>query len=226
MKDTKDTSQMDIKKYLQVVNRRKYLFIIASILVLSVIFWGSFFMTKVYEAKSTVFIERNIIKNLVEGIVVTPSLEQSLRVLRYEMLSRSMLLKIVSSLDLDAKVKNKDEIESIVRNFQKDTAITISGNDLFMVSYRGEDPKLVRDYVNTLINRYIEENSSSKREGAFSANQFLTEQINFYKKKMDESEQKIIDFRHEKGVYLGFDENNLTTSLRAGTNEMEETKAK
>ena len=226
MKDTKDSSQMDIKKYLQVVNRRKYLFIIVSILVLSAIFWGSFFMTKVYEAKSTVFIEKGIIKNLVEGIVVTPSLEQSLRVLRYEMLSRSMLLKIVSALDLDAKVKNKDEIESIVKNFQKDTAITISGNDLFMVSYRGKDPKLVRDYVNILISKYIEENTSSKREGAFSANQFLSEQIKFYKMKIDESEQKLIDFRHEKGVYLAFDEGTLTTSLRAGMNEMEEIKAK
>lgn len=222
----KDTNQMDIKKYLQIVTRRKYLFIIASMLCLSVIFWGSFFMPKVYEAKSTVFIEKNIIKNLVEGIVLTPSLDERLRVLTYEMMSRSMLLKIVSALDLDVKVKNKDEIESIVKNFQDNTKITIKGNDLFMVSYRGSEPKIVRDYVNMLISKYIEENSSAKREGAFSANQFLTEQIAYYKKKLEDSEDTLVKFRLEKGIYFSSDEKSVVGSIQENRKLISETELK
>jgi polysaccharide chain length determinant protein (PEP-CTERM system associated) len=215
MKDmSQDVSQMDIRKYLQIINRRKYLFIIVSMICLSIIFWGSFFMPKVFEAKSTVFIERNIMKNLVEGIVVTPSLEDSLRVLTYEMMSRSMLLKVTSALDLDVKAKNKDEIESIIRNFQQATRITIKGDDLFVVSYRGKDPKLVRDYVNALISKYIEENTSSKREEAFSANQFLSEQIAYYKKKLEDAEDTLVKFRLEKGIYFSSDEKTIVSSIQ------------
>ena len=176
----KDTAQMDIKKYWQLIVRRKYLFIAVSLLVLSVVVWGSFFMPRIYEAKSTVFIEKNIIQNLVSGIVVSPSVEDRIRVLTYSMMSRQMLLKVINAMDLDVKAKNQEETESIIENFQNDTKIAVKGSDLFIVSYRGRSPKLTRDYVNTLVSEYIEENTSSKRKETYVASRFLSDQINFY----------------------------------------------
>jgi polysaccharide chain length determinant protein (PEP-CTERM system associated) len=217
----KDISQMNIKEYWQVILRRRYLFISVSLLCLSIVVWGSFFMPKIYEAKSTVFIESNVIKDLVRGIVVTPSMEERLRVLTFEMISRSMLLKVIDALDLDVMAKSQAEIESTIKKFQEDTKITVKGKDLFIVSYRGRDPKKVRDYVNTLISKYIEENTSSKREEAFSANQFLSEQINYYKKKLEESEERLARFRRDKGVYLAIDERVVVASIREYENEME-----
>lgn len=217
-----DTSQLDIKKYWQIILRRRYLFIAVSLLCLSVIVWGSYFMPKIYEAKSTVFIEENIIKNLIKGIAITPSMEERLRVLTYAMMSRRMLLKVIDVLDLDIKAKNQEEIESMVIDFQKNTKITLKGNDLFMVSYRGREHVLVRDYVNTLVSEYIEENISSSREEVSGANKFLTEQIEYYKKKLDEAEQKLTNFRRERGIYLAMDEKSLVTSIKATSEQIED----
>ncbi len=218
-----ELTQVDVKKYLQIILRRRYLFLAASILILSVIFWGSFFMPKIYEAKSTVFIERNIIQKMVKGMVITPSLNERLRVLKYAMMSRAMLHKVIEALDLDIEAKNKSEIESMVKDFQSNTQITIRGNDLLKVSYRGKNPKIVRDYVNTLISKYIEENTSSKREEAFSANQFLSEQINYYKNKLESAEEALQKFRIEKGIYFSVDEETMVGQIKAYRLSAEET---
>lgn len=218
-----EATQVDIKKYLQIILRRRYLFLAVSILILSVIFWGSFFMPRIYEAKSTVFIERNIIKNLVKGMVITPSMDERLRVLKYAMMSRTMLLKVVEALDLDIEAENKSEIESMVKDFQSNTQITIRGNDLLKVSYRGKNPRIVRDYVNTLISKYIEENTSSKREEAFSANQFLSEQISHYKNKLESAEETLQKFRIEKGIYFSVDEKAMVGQIKEYRQSAEET---
>lgn len=218
-----ESTQVDVKKYLQIILRRRYLFLAVSILILSVIFWGSFFMPKIYEAKSTVFIETNIIQKMVGNMVITPSLNERLRVLKYAMMSRAMLLKVIEALDLDIEAKNKSGIESIVKNFQSNTQITIRGNDLFTVSYRGKNPKIVRDYVNTLISKYIEENTSSKREEAFSANQFLSEQISHYKNKLESAEEALQKFRIEKGIYFSVDEETMVGRIKEYRLSAEET---
>jgi polysaccharide chain length determinant protein (PEP-CTERM system associated) len=194
----KDIGSGDVRKYWQVIKGRKYIFILVSLVVMSVIVWGSFFLPKKYQAISTVFIERNMITNLVRGMVVTPSVENRLRVLRYTMNSREMLLKVIRALDLDAKITNQEDMESVITDFQENTDINIRGSDLFRVSYTGKEPKLVRDYINTLISIYIEENTSAKREETYSANKFLTEQIGHYKGKLNESEEILSKFRIEK----------------------------
>ena len=222
----KDISQIDIKRYWQIVIRRRYLFIAVSLFCLSVIVWGSYIMPKTYEAKSTVFIERNVIKNLVQGMVVTPSIEERLRVLTYAMMSRNMLLKVINAMDLDIKAKNQASMESMVKDFQDNTKIMVKGNDLFVVSYKGGNPKIVRDYVNTLVSEYIEENISSKRQEAFGANKFLSDQIDFYKKKIEEAEERLMSFRREKGLTLATDERTLVSSIKQNKDEMENTEVK
>lgn len=217
----KDTSQVHIDKYFQLILRRKYLFILVSLLCISIIVWGSFFMPKIYEAKSTVFIERNVIGKLIGGISITPSIEDRLRVLTYAMMSRSMILKVINSLDLDTQVKRPAEIESMVINFQRNTSINVRGEDLFIVTYRDKNPKLARDFVNALVSEYVEENTSSKRQEAFGANRFLSEQLNYYKKKVDESEGKVMNFRREKGIYFAADERTLITSIKEVKTQIE-----
>jgi polysaccharide chain length determinant protein (PEP-CTERM system associated) len=217
----KDMTQTDIEKYQQIILRHRYLFIAVSLLCLSIIVWGSFFMPKIYEAKSTVLIEENIIKNLVKGIVVSPSLEERIRVLSDAMKSRTLLLKVIDALDLDTKAETQVDIELMIKHFQDNTKIKVKRNNLFTVSYKGKDPKMVRDYVNTLISQYIEENKGSKRDEVYAASKFLSERIKYYKEKLDAVEERLIAFRREKGIYLATDERTLVTSIRSKKEEME-----
>ena len=176
--------------------------LVAATVALLAVF-STFFKTKVYEAKSTVFIERNVINSLMKGITVSPSMDDRIRVLRYYMLSRDMVTRTLKKMDMDADARYMDaeNFQGLVLKCQEQTDISVRGNDLFFVSMIDSDPVFAKEYINTLVNIYVEENLSDKREESYGANRFLTEQVTFYKQKLDEIDARIIDFRRETGIY-------------------------
>lgn len=209
----------ELQKYLKALNKGKYFFIILSLSIMSVIIWGSYFLAKRYEAKSTIFIESNVISNLIKGIAITPSMEDRIRVLRYAMLSRGLVSKTLTDLDADAKDQKK--FEEKILAYQKNTQISVKGNDLFIVSIRDPDPKFAMNYINTLVRRYVEENVSAKREEAYGANRFLTEQVIQFKEKLDKADEKIINFRKDKGIYMAVDEASVIQEIKQLKTEIE-----
>ena len=202
----------EIQKYLKALNKGKYFFIILSLSIMSVIIWGSYFLPKKYEAKSTIFIESNVINNLVKGIAVSPSMEDRIRVLRYAILSRGLVSKVLTDLDVD--IKDQKKFEEKILAYQKYTQISVKENELFIVSITDPDPKFAMNYINTLVRRYVEENVSGKREEAYGANRFLSDQVAQFKEKLDKADEKIINFRKEKGIYMAVDEGSIIQDIK------------
>lgn len=209
-----DMQANEFQKYYKMLVKRRYLFIASALLIMSVVVWGSFFLPKQYLASSTVFIERSVIKDMVKGITITPSVEDKIRVLRYAMLSRESVLNVLKKLDFDATTKNERELEEMIKQFQQKTDITIKGNDLFIVNYQDRDPRRAMEYVNALVRAYVESNVSSKREEAYGANRFITEQVKLYKEKVDKAEEAIIAYRQSKGVYMSVDDRALINEIK------------
>lgn len=206
-----------IKQFLRAVQTRRRLFIVVSACVAVLGVSASFFVPKVYEAQSTVFIESNVLKSLMKGITITPSMDDRIRVLRYYMLSRDMLTRTLKDLDVDADPRYVDakEFEGLVKKLQEETQIRIRGNDLFFVSLVDPNPYFAKDYINTLVNNYVEENLSEKREESYGASRFLAEQVTFYKQKLDEIEAKITEFRKKTGIYSTVNEATIMEQLAA-----------
>ena len=197
-----------VKQFLHAVYTRRRMFIVIAATVSLVLVFLTFFKTKVYEVKSTVFIERNVINSLMKGITVSPSMDDRIRVLRYTMLSRDMVTRTLKKMDMDADARyiDPENFQALVRKCQRQTEISVRGNDLFFVSIIDSDPVFAKEYINTLVNIYVEENLSGKREESYGANRFLSEQVNFYKQKLDEIDARIIDFRREAGIYSTINE--------------------
>ncbi len=220
-----ESSEQDFKRYLNIIYKKRYVFLIsaASIITLSVAL--SFILPKSYEAKSTVFIERNVINSLVKDIAVTPSIEARLKVLSYAMQSRNILLKVLDTLGVDEKrAGGKDGVEKLITELQRNTTIKMKDMDLFVVSYADRDPKFASGYINTLVRLYVEENTSSKREEAYGANRFLAEQIKFFKEKLDSIETDVINFRKEKGIFVSTSESKIVDEIKAAQDEIESIK--
>src|ERR1039457_72445 len=207
------SSNLEFNKYLAVLLKYKKIFIIVSLSIMTRIFLISYLLPKKYEASSTVFIEKNVITDLVKGIAITPSMEDSLRVLRYAINSRTMVLKVLSELDVNLKAKNDAQLEAMLRNIQNNVDIKQRDKDLFIISFQHEDPKFSRDYVNTLIRIYIEENVSSKRGESFGATKFLSEQIGTYKEKLDKADADVNKFKNERSGVVSLDEGRLFTEI-------------
>ena len=208
-------------KYLNIIYRRRYLFLAVSLLSMSVLIGASYLIPKQYKTQSTVFIEKNVITSLVSDFAVTPDMQARIKVLRYALLSRGLIeraLNKVASFDMPDSDARKN---SIVQNLIKRTNIKVNKNDLFIVSFTDNNPVFAQEYVNSLVKLYVEENLGGKRDETYGANRFLDEQLVHFKGKLDETENAIIEFRKEQGVFAGSDDNAILTDIRTYQREIE-----
>lgn len=217
-----DSPILQVKKYLHALYNRRYLFLLVSVTTALLIVFSSFFTPKQYEAKSTVFIEENVVNSLMKGITVSPSMTDRIRVLRYHMLSRDIISRVLKTLEMDVKAETPEAFEGLIRRCQETTIITLRGEDLFFVSFVSTDPQFAKNYINTLVNTYVEENLAAKREESFGANRFLSEQVAFYKIKLDEIEDEINSYRKKTGIISTASEASLLDEIK---NREEEIKA-
>ena len=162
-------SELDLKRILRLIFAKKALFLATAIIVTTVMIIASYTWPKKYEAKSMIFIERNVINELIQDVTVTPSFEEKIKAITVVMKSRSLILKVMSDLNLDVSSKTSQEIESLVKNFQDNTEITVAiskdsrkNMDLFHVIHINRNPKMASDFVNALVRRYIQENLTHK----------------------------------------------------------------
>ena len=204
-----------IQQFLETLYARRRLFIVVSAVVALTAVLATYFIPKRYEAKSTVFIERNVINNLMKDITVSPSIDDSIRVLRYYLVSRDMVTRVLKLLDLDAdpRYANPDEFEGLIKNCQEKTYISFRGQDLFFISLIDPDPNFAKDYINTLVSTYVEDNLSKKREESYGANRFINEQVVLYKQKLDEIDARILEFRKKTGIYSTVNEASIVAQI-------------
>lgn len=203
-----DSSIPDYKKYLKLVLRRKELFTLLALLIITAVFITSFLLPKKYESTSTVFIENNVVSEMVKGITVTPSMEDTIKVLTYAITSRSLLTKVVDALGMNPG-KNEADLEGLIQKLQANTQVKLKDKHLFTISFTDQNPYVARNFVNTLVSVYIEQNMSSKRGESYDATKFLSEQIATFNSKLEKAESEVNNYKRDKGGIISIDEGRL-----------------
>ncbi len=209
-----------IKYYWGVVYRRRYIAMAIALIVLSLFTWGSFFMSKTYEASATVFIERSsLMSPLLQGVGVTISMEERLRNLRNILTSRNLIERVVKKLHLDAKVTNPAQYESLIAGMRKRVEVSVkSGGDhatdlLFKIAYRGSDPKKITEMVTTHVEECIAISDSSRASDVAGAFEFIQKEMEAYKTKLAVADKGIRRFREEHPQMVPQTENALLSRI-------------
>lgn len=197
------TSNFDFNRYVALLWRKRHLVLAVALGVLSLFTWGSFFIPKVYEASATVFIEKSgLINPLIQGVGVSPT-DERLRNIRTAISSRNLVERVIKKLNLDATVKNDGQYDALVASIQKSLTVTVRGGvgrdrdepDMFMIAFHGDDPVVVRDIVGTVVDEFIAESITFQRTDAVGAYDFINQQLAEYKKKLEDSDKSIREFR-------------------------------
>lgn len=227
MEKSMAAGEMDYKRYLNLINRNKKLFVLSALAIMTVITIVCYLLPNKYEATSTVFIERSVIADLVKGLAVTPSVDDKIKALTYAINSRTLIMKVVDELDLNLKNKNSAQTEKLINDLQANTRINIKDKEgLFIISFVGGNPKQARDYVNTLVRRYIEENTSSKREDSYGATKFISEQVNTFREKLIKAEDAVNEFKRGNGSISAMDTGVLLKDINDAQQRVDELKIK
>ncbi len=218
------TEEFDYKKYRQLIIKKKYLFISVALIIMAGVAATSYIIPKRYEAKCTVFIEKSLISELVKGIAITSSFEDKIRGLAYTLKSRPLLLTVFNDLDQDVKKKSSGQLEKMITDFQENTDVKLKDKEgLFTITYTNKDPRLARDYVNTLVRRYIDANITSKREETYGAANFLAEQITAIKTKLEDAESRANSYKRDNGGVLAQSEAAILAEISQAQQKIDET---
>src|SRR5213594_3904587 len=163
----------------------------------------------VYEATATVLVDRQQVPEAFVRPTVTSELETRLQTISQEILSRSRLEGLISRFGLYADLRKHESSEEILERMRRDIRLDIRSADArgrqsvtvaFALSYRGRDPQTVALVTNTLASFYIEENLKARERQATGTAEFLKAQITETKKRLDDQEQRVSEFRKR---YLG-----------------------
>ena len=198
------SSEFDYAHYISLIKKNKALSIISALAIMTVITVVSYLMPIKYEAMSTVFIEKSVITELLKGLTFTSSAEDKIKGLLYALNSRTLIIKVLDELDL--KKGGDEKLEKTIKEFQESTQIKIKDREgLFIISFKHRNAKLARNYVNALVRRYIDENTSKKREESYGASSFVSEQLAALKEKLDKADAAAKALRIDTGPGISGD---------------------
>ena len=208
-------TDIDVRRYIGIIQRRRYVAIGVAIAVLSVFTWGSFVIPKVYEASATVSIENvGIIKPLIQGVGFSVSMEERQSSIRNRITSRNIVGRVIEKIGMTANLKDPRRAEELSAGVQKNLTVTMRSSserepDLFTVAYRGSDPKVVRDLVAELVREFIDDSVQFQRTDAVGAFDFIEGQLQEYKDKLESSDKAIREFRERNPQMIPQSENTI-----------------
>ena len=166
-------------------------------------------LPSLYRSTATVLVERQQVPEAFVRPTVTSELETRLQTISQEILSRTRLEALISRFGLYTDLRKSEANEEIVARMRRDIQLELRGTEAksrqsatvaFAVSYRGLDPQVVALVTNTLISSYIEENLKVREQQATGTAEFLKAQVTETKKRLDEQERRVSEFRKR---YLG-----------------------
>lgn len=163
---------------------------------------GFKFIPRQYSSSTTIRVERQQMANPLSSPqrgAETSGIEDRVRGLREEILSRDYFDKVITRLGLEKPGTTQLQHEGLVQQMIKDTEIVTRQRDAdtFQITYTGSEPQVVRDVTNLLAGIFIEDSLANKTGDAGSAVEFLQGQLEIYRKKLEESEAALRQFEEK-----------------------------
>ncbi len=159
-----------------------------------------YMMPDKYEASARVYVDtKSILKPLLKGLAVESDIGEQLGLMTKTLLSRPNIESVIRETDLDFEVKNKAEMDELVRLMMEE--ISIKGgrrnSNLFTISFMHENPEMAKRVVQTMLNIFVESSIGDERNEADTATKFLNEQIASYEARLIAAENRLTEFKRK-----------------------------
>lgn len=203
----------NIWDYVQIIFKRKWLFILPFVAVFLTTTLGSFFLPKIYQSKAILLVEqKQLITPLVQGMAVNPQSMLQIDTLKEQMLSWTKLEEMINEPSLGLSGGGKSGSEKLINSLRKRILITLKG-DLIFVSFEDTDKKIAQNVVNYVTRTFVQESLFSQAEEANSAIDFIKKQLGIYQQKLEESEAALKEFKENNLFQMPGDTSNLGRAL-------------
>jgi polysaccharide chain length determinant protein (PEP-CTERM system associated) len=151
---------------------------------------------KEYRATTLILVTPQKVPEAFVRPTVTSTIGERLQSIGQEIMSRTRLEQVISELKLYQEEAGSSSLEGIVELMRKSIEVTIKGKEgYFTISYIGKDPKIVTVVTNKLASLFIEENLKLREQQAQGTSEFLSNELEATKAKLEEQEKMVTRFK-------------------------------
>jgi polysaccharide biosynthesis transport protein len=209
----------------RIIRDRKWTITTFTLVVVAIVLTASFLMKPQYDAVARVVFHRENDSGVLgfKG-VDTPLLEdpQDLTAIDTQigiLESDALAMQVINDLHLDknpnfaGRARQSGNEDRLVKSFHNSLSISkVKGTRLLEIRFRNTDPRLAADIVNDLAKAHVDRYYRSQLEAGTQMSEFLVNQLKELQAKVEESQQKLVDYQKENGI-SGLDEKqNIVTA--------------
>jgi succinoglycan biosynthesis transport protein ExoP len=192
---------LELSDYLELLKRRKWVLLMS--LVTGLVAAGLLFvlLPKVYRSSTLILIESQKVPTDYIKPVVVDTIEERLITIQQQILSRTLLQKIIEEFGLYRDDLRRTPLEDVIEQMRKDIKVTTVDDSMhrniqaFTISYDGDNPLTVMQVTNKLASLFIEENLKVREQLVEGTSEFLEHELLAVKEKLDRQEAEISAYK-------------------------------
>jgi polysaccharide chain length determinant protein (PEP-CTERM system associated) len=208
----------NLRYYIDLTFKRRWLMIIPFCLAMIVGIILTFTLPRIYQASTLILVRPQRVPEKYVSSIVDSDIESRINTISQQILSRTNLEKVIKQFRLfsrpgQEKMFMEDKIASLRERIEIDVARTRPRRDAdaFSISFNGTEPQVVMRVANGLATFFIDENLKVREAQAVSTSDFLDDELVTSRKRLEEVEQQLKDYRKN---YMGELPDQLETNLR------------
>jgi polysaccharide biosynthesis transport protein len=203
--EEKSNGGFDLQRYLGMVRRRHMQFLIPLLLGWLAVWGASWVLPSRYRSGTLILVEQATMPKDYVTPNVNDDLQDRLRSITQQILSRTRLLHIITQLNLYADPRGHLTPDEKVEQMRKEIEIELVHDaenrvSAFNVYYSSQDPHVAQQVTSELTNLFISENLEVRQQQSEDTTKFLEGQLETARKTLTDQEENIREF---KGQHVG-----------------------
>ncbi|WP_199099428.1 XrtA system polysaccharide chain length determinant [Dyella sp. ASV21] len=175
--------------------RRVTMGVLFALIALAALVTGTLWPKK-YEASTTIIAqESNIISPLMEGAASATANKNRASIARDVIFSRDVMNQILVVGGWAAKHPSPIEQDRIVEGIKSRTKVLMERDNLITISYFDTDPRRTYEVTRQFAQLFISESLASKQRESREAYEFINSQVEAYRSKLTDAEDKLKAYR-------------------------------
>lgn len=157
------------------------------------------FLPDRYEASARVYVDtQTLLKPLLSGLTAEPNVEQQIKLMTRQLVSRPTLEKVARMTDLDVRAKTPEQTEEMLDGLASKISIADAGREnLYTISYQDANADLAKKVVQSLLTIFVETSLGKTRQDISSSQKFIEEQLQQYQQKLTDAENALKQFKQK-----------------------------
>jgi polysaccharide chain length determinant protein (PEP-CTERM system associated) len=204
--------QLKPEDLLLAVWRRKWFAVVPFVLIAAGTAIVAAMLPDRYRSETVMLVEPQRVPQSYVRATVTTRLEDRLRSIQAQILSRTKLEQIITDAGLYPEMRKRLPMEDVVENMRKnDVRVELVRGDAFRVSFTSENPRKAKEVAEKLASAFVNENLQDRETLANATTQFLDSQLSDARRRLIEAEGKVAEFqRRHAGALPSERDSNLT----------------